>query len=92
MDSSPLKSALMQHDQASRHGRSAALSVWEALSKADPELAAEILHLFSTVEAAANWVTSDLDEANGSPAYQVAEGRSAEVLSRLRKAAHGFAS
>ena len=92
MDSSTLKSAFMQHDQASRHGKAAALSVWEALSKADPELAAETLYLLSTVEASANWFTSDLDEANGSPADQVAERRSAEVLSRVRKAVHGFAS
>ena len=90
MDNSQLKNALKAHDEAKRNVRSGALAVWEALSKADPELAAEILQLFSTVEAAATWFTSDLDDFNGSAAHQVAEGRSADVLSRVRKAAHGF--
>ena len=92
MDSLELKTALKAHDQAKKKVRSGALAVWEAMSRADPELAAEILQLFSTVEAAANWVTSDLDDFDGSPANLVAEGRSAEVLSRVRKADHGFAA
>ena len=92
MDNLELKNALKVHDQAKKDVRSGALAVWEALSREDPELAAEILQLFSTVEAAANWATSDLDDIDGSPAYQVAEGRSAEVLSRVRKAGHGFAA
>jgi hypothetical protein len=91
MDNSELKRALMAHDQAKTDVRSEALAVWEALSRADPELASEIIQLFSTVEAAAAWATSDLDDFAGSPAYQVAEGKSAEVLSRVRKAAHGVA-
>ena len=91
MNNSELKHTLKAHDQAKRKVISEALAVWEALSRADPELAAEIIQLFSTVEAAAAWVTSDLDDFDGSPAHQVAEGRSAEVLARVRKAAHGFA-
>lgn len=91
MDNSELKNALRAHDQAKMDVRLEALAVWEALSRADPELAAEIIQVFSTVEAAAAWATSDLDNFDGSPAYQVAEGKSAEVLSRVRKAAHGFA-
>ena len=91
MDKSELKQALKAHDQAKRKVRSEALAVWAALSRADPELAAEIIQLFSTVEAAAAWATSDLDDFEGSPAYHVAAGRSAEVLATLRKAAHGFA-
>lgn len=62
----------------------------EALSRADPELAAEILQVFSDVEAAADWATSELDDFEGSPAQQAAEGRTPEVLARLRKAVHGF--
>lgn len=91
MDISELKNALKAHDQAKRNVRSEALAVWEALSMAYPELAAEIIQLFSTVEAAAAWVTADPDDFDGSPAYQVAEGKSAEVLARVRQAAHGFA-
>lgn len=90
MDNSELKVALIAHDQARRDVRSGALAVWELLAKADPQLAAEILQVFSTVEAAATWVTSDLDGFDGSPASQVAEGRSAEVLTRVRRAGHGF--
>ena len=86
-----LRLALKAHDQAKMNVRSEALAVWEAFSRADPELAAEILQLFSTVEAAAAWATSDLDDFDGSPAQQVVEGRSAELLARVRKAAHGFA-
>lgn len=92
MDHSALKHALKHHDQADRDRRAAALAVWEALSKTDPALAAEILPLFATVEAAANWVTTDLGEGAGSPAHQVADGRSADVLARVRQAAHGFFS
>lgn len=92
MDNSKLKAALHAHEQAKRELSSRALAVWEALSEADPELAAEILQLFSTVEAAAEWAASDPDDSDGSPAYQVAKGRSAEVLSRVRNAAHGFVS
>ena len=91
MDSSELKHALNAHDEAKRIARLEALAVWQALSRADPELATEIISLFSTVEAAAAWATSDLDHIDGSPAHQVAEGKSAEVLARVRKAAHGFA-
>jgi|TARA_R100000455_G_C6238854_1_gene98331 hypothetical protein len=91
MDNLELKHALRAHDQAKRNVKSRALAVWEALSSADPEFAAEIIQLFSSVEAAAAWATSDLDEFEGSPAYQVAGGGSAEVLARVRKAAHGFA-
>lgn len=91
MESSELKNALKAHDQAIRNVSLAALAVWESLSRADPELAAEMIQLFSTVEAAAAWATSDLDDLDGSPAYQVAEGKSAEVLTRVRRAAQGFA-
>lgn len=91
MDNSELINALKAHERAKGDVRSEALAVWEALSRADPELAAEIIQLFSTVEAAAAWATSDLDDFARSPAYQVAEGKSADELSRVRKAAHGFA-
>ena len=91
LDNSELIHALKAHDQAKRNVRSEALAVWEALSRASPELAAEIIQMFSTVEAAAAWATSDLDDFDGSPAYQVADGKSEEVLARVRKAAHGFA-
>jgi len=90
MDNSELRNALKAHERAKRDGRSEALAVWEALSIADPKLAAEIIQLFSTVEAAAAWATSDLDAFAGSPATQVSEGKSEDVISRLRKAAHGF--
>jgi hypothetical protein len=88
MNNLELKIALRAHDKAKRNVRSEALAVWKALSKADPELAAEIMQLFSDVETAAAWATSDLDNFDGSPAHQVAEGRTAEVLARLRKAVH----
>lgn len=90
MSNPELKHALRAHEQAIRNVKSEALAVWEALSRADPELATEIVQFCSDVEAAADWATSDLDDFNGSPAHQIAEGRTAEVLARLRKAVHGF--
>ena len=57
---------------------------------AEPDLAAEILQLFSTVEAASRWATSRSGDLDESPADRVADGRAAEVLSLVRKTAHGF--
>jgi hypothetical protein len=91
MDTRELKDALKAYHQARKAVRSEALAVWEALTRADPELASEVMQLFSSVEAAAVWATSDLDDFGGSPADEVADGKSAEVLARLRKTAHGFA-
>ena len=91
MNNLELKQALRAHEQAIRNVKSEAREVWEALSRADPELASEIRQFFSDVQEAAAWATSDLDDCDGSPAYQVAEGKSAEVLSTVRKAAYGFA-
>jgi hypothetical protein len=91
MDKSDLKNALNALYEARTIVRAKELEVWAALASTDPELAAEILQLFSTVEAAAAWATSDLHDSYASPADQVAEGRSADVLTWVRKAAHGFA-
>jgi hypothetical protein len=90
MNNSELKQALRAHEQAIRDVRSEALAVWEALSRADPELAAEILQFFLDTEEAAAWVTSGVDDLEGSPAHQAAEGRKAEVLDRLRRMVNGF--
>ena len=85
-----LKDALRAHDQAMRDVESRAIAVWTALAKAEPELAAEILHLFPTAEASANWATTPSEDLHGSPAQHVAEGRAADILSRVRKTAHGL--
>ncbi len=78
------------HDQATQAVHAQAIAVWVALQNAEPELASEILGLFSTVDAAAHWVAASVDEAGISPAKHVAEGRSAAVVSRLRQASHGI--
>ena len=67
------------------------LIIWGELVKAEPELASEILQLFSTIHAAARWATSSLKEPGGSPARHAAEGRAAEIMAKVRSAAHGFA-
>ncbi|WP_290594905.1 hypothetical protein [Arenimonas sp. SCN 70-307] len=92
MENLELKNALKAYDQAKSDARVRSIAVWEALVRADPEIAEEILRLFATVEAAADWATSDLSGVDRSPAHQVAEGRSAEVLIRLRRATHGFSA
>lgn len=91
METSNLKDALNALYQAKTIVRAKELEVWTALSSTNPELAAEILQLFSTVDAAAAWATSDLHDCYASPEGQVAEGRSADVLTWIRKAAQGFA-
>ena len=79
-----------EHERAEKRLRASDVAVWEALVKVDPDLAAEILQLFSTSDAAAHWAASSLSEFPGSPARCVAEGRAAEILSKVRRTAHGF--
>jgi hypothetical protein len=90
MERSELISTVRAHERLAREVEASGIVVWTALAKAEPELAAEILQLFSTVEAAARWVTSHSDDLDGSPAQYVADGRATEVLSRVRKTGHGF--
>lgn len=71
-------------DDAHRH------AVWAALASVEPALADEILALFSTVDAAARWVTTPSSEKHGSPAKRVAAGQVADLRAALRKTAHGF--
>ena len=64
-------------------------AIWDELAKAEPQLASEILQLFSTREAAARWVTSST-KSQDSPMRHAAEGRAAEVLVRVHRTAHGL--
>lgn len=90
MDRSDLIDAVKAHERLQREIEASSIIVWNSLAKTEPELAAEILKLFSTVEAAANWLTSRSRNHDGSPAQHVAEGRAAEVLSKVRQTVHGF--
>lgn len=90
MKNSDPREALGAHDQPTRRNHLEAMAVWTTLAKAEPELAAEILRLFSTVEAAASWVSTPVDDLEGSPAQLIAEGRASEIISMVRKTAHGF--
>jgi len=67
-------------------------AVWTALVQAEPELARDILELFSNSQSAARWVCADLRGLQSSPARAVAEGRAADVLTTVQKAAHGFSA
>ena len=89
MDRTELTEAVWAHRGLAGASQESGIAVWTALAKAEPELAAEILQLFSTVEAAARWATNSDDPA-GSPAQQVAEGRAPDVLAKVRRAIHGF--
>lgn len=64
-------------------------AIWDELAKAEPELASEIIQLFSTREAAARWVTSST-KSKDSPMRHAAEGRAGDVLIRVRRTTHGF--
>ena len=90
MDRSQLVNALRAHQQLAKELEASSAVVWTALADAEPDLAAEILQLFSTVEAASRWATSRSGDLDESPADRVADGRAAEVLSLVRKTAHGF--
>ena len=90
MDYTDLKIALRMHAQTTNLLELGAIAVWTALTKLEPVLAAEILQLFASAEAAANWVTTPSGDMEASPAQLVAEGQAAEVLANLRRAAQGF--
>lgn len=80
-----------EHEVAEVQRKSAALRVWVAFSEDEPDFAHEVLQLFSTVEAAAQWFVSPHMPRGLSPARDVAEGRAAEVMTRVRRTAYGFA-
>jgi hypothetical protein len=90
VDHSELLGAIRAHERAVREVEVSGIAVWTSLAKAQPELAAEILQLFSSVEAAARWATTSSGDLDGSPALRVAEGRVAEILSRVRKTTYGL--
>lgn len=78
------------HEQLEEELECSSLVVWAAFARAEPELAAEVLRLFSTVDAAAHWVAAPFRELGGSPAREAAEGRAADIMSRVHKTNHGF--
>lgn len=90
MESTKLLSIVEEHERTERVFAGSCLAVWTAVSEAEPELAAELLLLFSTVPAAALWITSLLPDVGASPARLVAQGRAEDVLSRIRQTMHGF--
>lgn len=90
MNHPELLKLIESHELLSKELEASSLVVWAALARAEPELAGEILRLFSTVNAAAHWVTDPDSELGGSPAREAAEGRSAEIMSRVQKTNHGF--
>lgn len=90
MDHPRLLRLVETYERGEKELRDRSLDVWAELLKAEPELAAAILGLFSTHEAAANWATSSSRELGDSPARHAAEGRGAEIMSIVREAGHGF--
>ncbi len=78
------------HERADKELQASDFAVWAALVKAEPELAADILRLFSTADAAARWAASPFSELGGSPARHTAEGRADTIMSSVRKTDHGF--
>jgi hypothetical protein len=78
------------HETAEFLLKASSQAVWSELVNVEPELAADILRLFATPEAAALWVTSSFGELGGSPARRAAEGRAATIMSIVRKTDHGF--
>lgn len=79
------------YEQSELEQKSRRSAIWDELAKAEPELASEILQLFSTPEAAAGWITSSM-MSKDTPMRQIVEGRAAEVLETVRRVAHGSAA
>jgi hypothetical protein len=90
MEHAELLRLVEAHEQAEKELQAIGLLVWTALAKAEPELAADILRLFETEEAAAQWASSPFRELGGSPARHAAEGGAATLMSLVRKTDHGF--
>lgn len=78
------------HEKAEKALEASCFSVWAAFSKEEPALAHEILQLFSSVDAAAQWTATSVKESGMSPAREAAEGRATEIMAKVRKTDHGF--
>jgi len=65
------------------------LVVWRELCAVEPELTNAILEMWLDEQAAAQWVC-ELGKDGDSLAGWVAAGRSADALSAVRRAMHGF--
>jgi hypothetical protein len=90
MDHPELLRLVEAHERAHKEIQISALAVWAALVEAEPELAGEVLRLFGTADAAAQWAASSFSELGDSPARQAAEGHAASILNVVRKTDHGF--
>lgn len=90
MSNSELRVLVDAYERAETVAETSSLAVWRALEKAEPDLATEILQLFSTVEKAADWVTKSHSGLDASPARLISQGRADLVVEVVRKAAHGF--
>lgn len=90
MPPTSLLSIIDEHERTERGLAGSCLDIWAAISEAEPELAAELLALFSTTPEAALWITTVLPELGASPARLIAQDRGSEVRSLVRKTLHGF--
>ena len=66
--------------------------VWNAIEAVEPELAEELLRLFSTPEAVSIWLLQASRGSQPCPAKAIAEGGGAEVLERVLRTLHGSAA
>lgn len=87
MNHPELLKLIESHELLSKELEASSLVVWAALARAEPELAGEILRLFSTVNAAAHWVTDPDSELGGSPARAGAGSVDRRCRSRLNHVA-----
>lgn len=78
------------HESIEHDLQVSAAAVWDAVVGAEPKLADEILKLFVTREAAAQWVASKLRALGASPARLEAEGRTEEIMTVVLKSMHGL--
>ena len=90
MSTIPLLSAVDEHECRERGLAESCLTVWAAVSEANPKLAAELLTILSYIPTTALWITTFQPELDASPARSIAQGREEKVLSLLRKSMGGF--
>lgn len=91
MSNARLFELLATMEQMEKEMNSMRLAVWDELERVQPQVASEVLSLFTTREAAALWVTSSRN-GHPSPARRFVDGNVEELVTNLRRAVHGISA
>ena len=85
--------ALVDGYEAANHARDTQRQqVWNAIRVLEPGLADVLLELFSSPEAASQWLLKAPGSCQPCPARTIAEGRAAQVREKALRTLHGSAA